>query len=88
MKINKLRNIDYEYWNFIFKITMIVLVVISLIIAAIALSKSNDVKINLNELKSTLIESEVLIADNATIKYIDGLKCLIFDSGGEICSGG
>ncbi len=72
-----------EFW---FKALPIIISLGCLIVAIISLNTSSNLNLEMKELKTDFIETIDLISPNATIENINGVKCLIFKSGGKICS--
>ena len=75
---------DYKFW---LGLIPIIISLGCLIVAIISLNTSFNLNLEMKELKIDFIETIDLISPNATIENINGVKCLIFQSGGKICSG-
>ncbi len=60
---------------------------LAFLVAIVALFFSTSVNIELNEFKSNLVETVKLLANNATIENIEGVQCIVYQSGGKMCSG-
>lgn len=72
----------------IIQILFLAIAFVSLIISAISLYKTTLVDIDLNEVKTNLIEANEIFSDYAIIENIRGVECVVFKSGGSWCSAG
>ena len=74
---------DYKFW---FDLIIVIVALASVIISIISLIKSSYLDLELREFKADFIEVVGLTSINATIENINGVNCIIFSSGGEICA--